>query len=134
MDIKQALQKKKEEVDRILEHFLLEEKGQDRIGRAAMNYSFMAPGKRIRPILLESAFYLFAKEEEERVVLPILHAFMASIEMMHSFSLCHDDLPAMDNDRLRRGQDSTWAHFDEAQGILAGDALSLYAFQSALEA
>ena len=51
MDIKQALQKKKEEVDRILEHFLLEEKGQDRIGRAAMNYSFMAPGKRIRPIL-----------------------------------------------------------------------------------
>lgn len=133
MDIKQALQKKKEEVDRILEHFLLEEKGQDRIGRAAMNYSFMAPGKRIRPILLESAFYLFAGEEEERVVLPILHAFMASIEMMHSFSLCHDDLPAMDNDRLRRGQDSTWAHFDEAQGILAGDALSLYAFQSALE-
>lgn len=134
MDIKQALKKKKEEVDRILEHFLLEEKGQDRIGRAAMNYSFTAPGKRIRPILLESAFYLFAKEEEERVVLPILHAFMASIEMMHSFSLCHDDLPAMDNDRLRRGQDSTWAHFDEAQGILAGDALSLYAFQSALEA
>ncbi len=134
MDIKQALQKKKEEADRILEHFLLEEKGQDRIGRAAMNYSFMAPGKRIRPILLESAFYLFAKEGEERVVLPILHAFMASIEMMHSFSLCHDDLPAMDNDRLWRGQDSTWAHFDEAQGILAGDALSLYAFQSALEA
>ena len=133
MSIKEALGKKKEAVEAILESFLAEEKGFDRIGREAMNYSLMAPGKRIRPILVEEAFFLCCKEEEKEVLLPILHSFMAAIEMIHSFSLCHDDLPAMDNDRVRRGQDSTWAHFSEAQGILAGDALSLYAFQAVLE-
>ena len=133
MSIKEALGKKKEAVESILQSFLAEEKGIDRIGREAMNYSLMAPGKRIRPILVEEAFFLCCKEEEKEVLLPILHSFMAAIEMIHSFSLCHDDLPAMDNDRVRRGQDSTWAHFSEAQGILAGDALSLYAFQAVLE-
>ena len=133
MSIKEALGKKKEAVEAILESFLAEEKGFDRIGREAMNYSLMAPGKRIRPILVEEAFFLCCREEEKEELLPILHSFMAAIEMIHSFSLCHDDLPAMDNDRVRRGQDSTWAHFSEAQGILAGDALSLYAFQAVLE-
>ena len=133
MSIKEALGKKKEAVEAILESFLAEEKGFDRIGREAMNYSLMAPGKRIRPILVEEAFFLCCREEEKEELLPILHSFMAAIEMIHSFSLCHDDLPAMDNDRVRRGQDSTWAYFSEAQGILAGDALSLYAFQAILE-
>ena len=133
MGIKEALGKKKEAVEAILQSFLAEERGFDRIGREAMNYSLMAPGKRIRPILVEEAFSLCCKEEEKEELLPILHSFMAAIEMIHSFSLCHDDLPAMDNDRVRRGQDSTWAHFSEAQGILAGDALSLYAFQAVLE-
>jgi len=133
MSIKEALGKKKEAVEAILESFLAEEKGFDRTGREAMNYSLMAPGKRIRPILVEEAFFLCCREEEKEELLPILHSFMAAIEMIHSFSLCHDDLPAMDNDRVRRGQDSTWAHFSEAQGILAGDALSLYAFQTVLE-
>ena len=133
MSIKEALGKKKEAVEAILQRFLAEEKGFDRTGREAMNYSLMAPGKRIRPILVEEAFFLCCKEEEKEVLLPILHSFMAAIEMIHSFSLCHDDLPAMDNDRMRRGQASTWAHFSEAQGILAGDALSLYAFQAVLE-
>ena len=133
MSIKEALGKKKEAVEAILESFLAEEKGFDRIGREAMNYSLMAPGKRIRPILVEEAFFLCCREEEKEELLPILHSFMAAIEMIHSFSLCHDDLPAMDNDRVRRGQDSTWAYFSEAQGILAGDALSLYAFQAVLE-
>lgn len=133
MSIKEALGKKKEAVETILQRFLAEEKGFDRTGREAMNYSLMAPGKRIRPILVEEAFFLCCKEEEKEVLLPILHSFMAAIEMIHSFSLCHDDLPAMDNDRMRRGQASTWAHFSEAQGILAGDALSLYAFQAVLE-
>ena len=133
MSIKEALGKKKEAVEAILQRFLAEEKGFDRTGREAMNYSLMAPGKRIRPILVGEAFFLCCKEEEKEVLLPILHSFMAAIEMIHSFSLCHDDLPAMDNDRVRRGQDSTWAHFSEAQGILAGDALSLYAFQAVLE-
>ena len=133
MSIKEALGKKKEAVEAILQRFLAEEKGFDRTGREAMNYSLMAPGKRIRPILVEEAFFLCCREEEKEELLPILYSFMAAIEMMHSFSLCHDDLPVMDNDRVRRGQDSTWAHFSEAQGILAGDALSLYAFQAVLE-
>ena len=132
MSIKEALGKKKEAVESILQSFLPEEKGFDRTGREAMNYSLMAPGKRIRGILVEEAFFLCCKEEEKSLI-PVLHSFMAAIEMIHSFSLCHDDLPAMDNDRVRRGQDSTWAHFTEAQGILAGDALSLYAFQAVLE-
>ena len=132
MGIKEALGGKKEAVEAILQSFLPEEKGFDRTGREAMNYSLMAPGKRIRPILVGEAFSL-CKGEEEEVLLPVLHSFMAAIEMIHSFSLCHDDLPAMDNDRVRRGQDSTWAHFSEAQGILAGDALSLYSFQTVLE-
>ena len=88
MSIKEALGKKKEAVESILQSFLAEEKGFDRIGREAMNYSLMAPGKRIRPILVEEAFFLCCKEEEKEVLLPILHSFMAAIEMIHSFSLC----------------------------------------------
>ena len=79
MSIKEALGKKKEAVEAILQRFLAEEKGFDRTGREAMNYSLMAPGKRIRPILVEEAFFLCCNEEEKEVLLPILHSFIAAI-------------------------------------------------------
>jgi len=126
MSIKEALGEKKEAVEVILQSFLAEEKGFDRTGREAMNYSLMAPGKRIRPILVGEAFSL-CKGEEEEVLLPVLHSFMAAIEMIHSFSLVHDDLPCMDNDILRRGKPTTWYVYGEAMGTLAGDGLVLEA-------
>ena len=92
----------------------------------AMNYSVQAGGKRIRPMLMQESFRLFARGREEST---LLHKFMTAIECIHSYSLCHDDLPAMDNDTLRRGKPSTWAQYDEAFGVLAGDALLNYAFE-----
>ena len=94
--------------------------------REAMEYTMRAGGKRIRPMLMRESYRMFAGGREESV---LLHKFMTSIEMIHSYSLCHDDLPAMDNDTLRRGKPSTWARFDEAFGVLSGDALLNYAYE-----
>lgn len=95
------------------QHFLLE----------AMEYSLMAGGKRLRPMLMEETYFLFGGGEE------IIRPFMAAIEMIHTYSLVHDDLPAMDNDEYRRGKKTTHIVFGEAQAILAGDALLNYAFE-----
>ena len=127
------LGKRRQVVESILPAFLPEEKGPAKTGIEAMNYSLMVGGKRIRPILLREAFLLFAGEERRKLFLPLVEAFMLAMEMIHSFSLCHDDLPAMDKDKSRRGKGATWYRFTEAQGILAGDSLSLYAFQWVLE-
>lgn len=91
----------------------------------AMNYSMLAGGKRLRPLLMGELYRYFGGDEQ--VILP----FQAAIEMIHTFSLVHDDLPCMDNDRYRRGQLTTWAVFGEDMATLAGDALSLYAFEVA---
>ena len=131
--VEAGFQKRRQEVEAILTAFLPEEKGPAKTGIEAMNYSLMVGGKRIRPILLREAFLLFAGEERQKLFLPLAEAFMLAMEMIHSFSLCHDDLPAMDNDKYRRGKEATWYRFTEAQGILAGDSLSLYAFQWVLE-
>ena len=93
---------------------------------SAMAYTVRAGGKRVRPILMQEAYRLFCHGKEESV---LLHKFMSAIEFIHGYSLCHDDLPAMDNDELRRGKPSTWARYDEAFGVLAGDALLNYAFE-----
>ncbi len=90
----------------------------------AMNEAIRAGGKRIRPILMWEAYKLFAKEDAEAVA-----AFMAAIEMIHTGSLIHDDLPCIDNDALRRGKPSTWASFGEDMAVLSGDALFIGAFE-----
>ena len=123
--VEEGFQKRRQEVEAILTAFLPEEKGPAKTGIEAMNYSLMVGGKRIRPILLREAFLLFAGEERQRLFLPLAEAFMLAMEMIHSFSLCHDDLPAMDNDKYRRGKEATWYRFTEAQGILAGESLCL---------
>ena len=94
----------------------------------AMRYSVQAGGKRLRPVLMEETFSLFGGEGDE------IYCFMAAIEMIHTYSLVHDDLPAMDNDMLRRGKPTTHAVYGEAMGVLAGDALLNYAFETALKA
>lgn len=92
----------------------------------AMEYSLLAGGKRLRPMLMLLTYRLFGGDNKE-----IMEPFMAAIEMIHTYSLVHDDLPAMDNDEYRRGRKTTHIVYGEALGILAGDALLNYAFETA---
>ena len=95
----------------------------------AMEYSLMAGGKRLRPMLMLEAYRLFGGSDEAEI-----EPFMAAIEMIHTYSLVHDDLPAMDNDEYRRGKWTTHKKYGEAMGILAGDALLNYAYETAIQA
>ena len=95
----------------------------------AMNYSLLAGGKRLRPVLMYETYRMCGGEEADAI-----EHFMAAIEMIHTYSLVHDDLPAMDNDRYRRGKETTWYVYGETLGILAGDGLLNYAFETALGA
>ena len=94
----------------------------------AMEYSLMAGGKRLRPMLMWESYRLFGGEGAA------IEPFMAAIEMIHTYSLVHDDLPAMDNDEYRRGRKTTHIVYGEDMGILAGDALLNYAFETACRA
>lgn len=112
-------------IEEIIRKYLPEEEGYDRTLREAMNYSMLAGGKRIRPRMMAESYRLFGGTEE------VIEPFMAAMEMIHTYSLVHDDLPAMDNDTLRRGKATTWSRYGEDMGILAGDALLTYAFETA---
>ncbi len=127
--ISEDICKKAKQIDEIIESYLPKEEGLANTVMEAMNYSIHAGGKRLRPMLMMETFAMFGGKDPEKILYP----FMAAIEMIHTYSLCHDDLPAMDNDEYRRGQKSTHAQFGEAMGILAGDALLNYAFETALE-
>ncbi len=96
--------------------------------REAMNYSFTAGGKRLRPLLMEMTYAAFGGKGT------VIEPFMAAIEMIHTYSLVHDDLPCMDNDTLRRGRPTTWSVYGEDFGVLAGDGLLTYAFETAAKA
>ena len=128
MSFKEDLQKKTKEIEELLGQYLPEEKGFQKTVLEAMNYSVTAGGKRLRPMLMQETYRMFGGSG--RVVEP----FMAAIEMIHTYSLVHDDLPAMDNDEYRRGRKTTHAVYGEAFGILAGDALLNYAFETAARA
>jgi geranylgeranyl diphosphate synthase type II len=93
--------------------------------REAMRYSLMAGGKRIRPNLLYEVMKGYGQAEKRA------DEFACALEMIHTYSLIHDDLPAMDNDDLRRGRPTCHKQFDEATAILAGDGLLTYAFETA---
>ena len=130
MEFSHELKKKTESADAIIREMLPEIKGPQRIIMEAMNYSVEAGGKRIRPILISECYELFQRDpERDAFMRPVLGAFMTAMEMIHTFSLCHDDLPCMDGDQYRRGRESTWYKYGEDMGTLAGDALSLYAFE-----
>lgn len=113
------------EVTEILEKYLPREEGFQKTVLEAMNYSIRAGGKRLRPMLMQETYRLFGGGS------PIVEPFMAAMEMIHTHSLIHDDLPALDNDEYRRGQKTTHMVFGEAMAILAGDALLNYAYETA---
>lgn len=123
MEFEQQKKQKLEEINAFLTGYLPEESGEERVLFEAMNYSVAVGGKRIRPMLLLESYKMFGGEG--RAAEP----FAAALEMIHTYSLVHDDLPAMDNDMYRRGQLTTHAKYGEAMGILAGDGLLNYAFE-----
>ena len=119
---------KDKEIEEILKSYLPEQNGYQRIIMDAMEYSLMAGGKRLRPMLMQETYRLFGGTEK------VIEPFMAAQEMIHTYSLVHDDLPAMDDDELRRGRKTTHVVYGEDMGILAGDALLNYAFETAAAA
>ena len=128
MNIKAEINTRVDEIEKIISKYLPEEEGYQKVIMEAMNYSILAGGKRLRPMLMSETYRLFGGRSE------VIEPFMAAIEMIHTYSLVHDDLPAMDNDEYRRGKKTTHAVYGEAMGILAGDALLNYAFETATKA
>lgn len=125
MDIEQKIAARVTHIEEIIRQYLPKEEGFQKTILEAMNYSILAGGKRLRPMIMEETYHMFGGTS--RVIEP----FMVAIEMIHTYSLVHDDLPAMDNDEYRRGKKTTHAVYGEAMGILAGDALLNYAFETA---
>lgn len=124
-EFEEARKQKAAQIERILEEYLPPESGWQKTVAEAMNYSLRAGGKRLRPMLMLETCRMLGGS---RMVEP----FMAAIEMIHTYSLIHDDLPAMDNDEYRRGCKTTWRVYGEAMGILAGDGLLNLAFETAM--
>ena len=125
---KEQLEERIKQIETIISGYLPKEEGEQKTVIEAMNYSILAGGKRLRPMLMQETYRMFGGTGD--AVFP----FMAAIEMIHTYSLVHDDLPAMDNDEYRRGKKTTWAQFDECTAILAGDGLLNFAFETALKA
>ncbi len=121
-------QKRIDEIEKIITSYLPAEEGWQKRVIEAMNYSILAGGKRVRPILMLETYRLFGGKS--RVIEP----FLAAIEMIHTYSLVHDDLPAMDDDEYRRGRKTTHIVYGEGMAILAGDGLLNLAFETACKA
>lgn len=124
----QLQQEKVIEIEQLLREYLPVQSGYQKIITEAMEYSLMAGGKRLRPMMMQEVFRHFGG------TMKAIEPFMAAIEMIHTYSLVHDDLPAMDNDDYRRGRKTTHVVYGEDMGILAGDALLNYAFETAFHA
>lgn len=124
----ELLQEKTASTEAVIKSYLPKEEGYQKMVLEAMNYSVIVGGKRLRPTMMQEVYRLFGGEGT------LVEPFMAAIEMIHTYSLVHDDLPAMDNDEFRRGRKTTWKVYGEAMGILAGDGLLNYAFETALKA
>ena len=128
MEMREELKKRTGEVESIVDSYLPAEEGYQKTIFEAMNYSVRAGGKRLRPMLMQETYHLFGGTEKA------VEPFMAAMEMIHTSSLIHDDLPCMDNDELRRGLPTTWKKFGYDMAVLAGDALMIYAFETASRA
>lgn len=128
MEIAEEIARKAEEIEGRITRYLPPEEGYQRTVISAMNYSFQAGGKRLRPMLMWETYRMFGGKSD------IIEPFMAAMEMIHTYSLIHDDLPAMDNDEFRRGRKTTHIVYGEAMAILAGDGLLNYAYETAIRA
>lgn len=127
MNFKEQMEYKTADIEMIIKKYLPKEEGFQKTISEAVNYSILAGGKRIRPMLMLETYQLFGGNGK------IIEPFLTAIEMIHTYSLVHDDLPAMDNDEYRRGRKTTHVVYGEAMGILAGDALLNYAFETAFQ-
>lgn len=128
MDMKAEIAARTKQIEALLTKYLPKEEGPQETVIAAMNYSVLAGGKRLRPMLMWETYRMFGGRSQ------VIEPFMVAIEMIHTYSLVHDDLPAMDNDEYRRGKKTTHDQYGEAMGILAGDGLLNYAFETAVKA
>jgi len=115
-------------IESVLTEYLPKEEGYAKVVMEAMNYSVLAGGKRLRPMLMEETYRMFGGASD------VIEPFMAAQEMIHTYSLVHDDLPCMDNDEYRRGRKTTHAVYGEGMAVLAGDALLNFAFETACKA
>lgn len=128
MNFNIELEQKKNKIENIIAGYLPKEEGFAGELAQAMNYSMEAGGKRLRPILMAETYRMFGGESK------VIEPFLAAMEMIHTSSLIHDDLPAIDNDEYRRGKKTTHAVYGEAVGVLSGDALLNYAYETACKA
>ncbi len=125
---KQEQEKNISYIENVLKNYLPKNPSFQKTIYDAMEYSVMAGGKRLRPMMMYQAYKMFGGEDKE-----LIEPFMAAIEMIHTYSLVHDDLPAMDNDTYRRGRKTTHVVYGEDMGILAGDALLNFAYETAIK-
>lgn len=126
--IEEQIRQRATEIEAIIDSYLPEIEGYQKTVIDAMHYTIKAGGKRLRPMLMQETFRLFGGEGK------VIEPFMAAIEMIHTYSLIHDDLPALDNDDYRRGRKTAHVVYGEDMAILAGDALLNYAFETASKA
>ncbi len=124
----EQMKKRVTEIKSIIQKYLPQEEGFQRTLLEAVNYSMLVGGKKLRPLLMQQTYVMFGGKSA------VIQPFMAAIEMIHTHSLIHDDLPAMDNDEYRRGKKTTHIVYGEAMAILAGDALLNLAYETASEA
>ena len=117
MNFKEELNLKTQEIEQLIRRYLPKEEGFASTLARAMNYSMLAGGKRLRPLMMQEVYRMFGGTQ--RVIEP----FMVAMEMIHTHSLIHDDLPALDNDEYRRGRETTWKVFGEDMGVISGAAL-----------
>ncbi|MBO4336631.1 MAG: polyprenyl synthetase family protein [Lachnospiraceae bacterium] len=124
-EFEKTLAQRAAEAQKVVLSYLPAAEGRQERIYSAMEYCMSAGGKRLRPVIMLEAFSLFNANKED------IYPFMAAIEMIHNYSLIHDDLPAMDDDELRRGRKTCHVVYGEAMAILAGDGLLNLAFETA---
>ncbi len=128
MNFKEEMQQRTEQIEELIRNRLPREEGYQRTVAEAMNYAALGGGKRLRPMLMAETAVLFGGADDR------LSLFMMALECIHTYSLVHDDLPAMDDDDYRRGRKTTHIVYGEGMAVLAGDALLNYAFETAAAA
>lgn len=128
MEFTEELKNKTEQIEQRIFAYMPKESSFQKTVIDAMQYTMEAGGKRIRPMLMAETYHLFGGTDS------VIEPFMAAIEMIHTYSLIHDDLPALDNDDYRRGRKTAHVVYGEAMAILAGDSLLNYAYETAAKA
>ncbi|MCD7766158.1 MAG: polyprenyl synthetase family protein [Lachnospiraceae bacterium] len=124
----EQMKKRVAEINSVIRGYLPEVEGFQRTLLDAVDYSMLVGGKKLRPLLMQQTFVMFGGTSNA------IRPFMAAMEMIHTHSLIHDDMPALDNDEYRRGKKTTHAVYGEAMAILAGDALLNLAYETAVKA